>query len=518
MSQRLSMRKIRDIIRLKWEMKRSYREIGQSINVSISTVGDCIRRAKKAGLSWPLPPDLSDTQLIARLYPNTSLKSAIQECVDWTVIHQSLKRKGVTLYLLWEEYKAQYPDGIGYSRFCAHYRNWRQKLNACMRFSHKAGEKLFVDYCGLTMPIIDPRSGEIESAQIFVATLGASNLIYAEATRTQTLPDWIGSHVRTFQFLGGLPEIVVPDNLKSGVSKPHRYDPDLNPTYQDMAEHYGIAVIPTRVAAPQDKAKVEQAVQMVERRILAKLRDRAFHSITDLNQAIKPLLEAVNKQSFQKLPGTRLSQFEALEKSVLKPLPQIPYQFAEWKKATPGVDYHIAFEGHYYSVPYTFIKKRLDVRFTQRTVEVFHQGQRIASHQRDHRKGRYTTVTAHMPEKHRAYAQWTPERLVRWAEKQGPYTAELSQKIIASRPHPQQGFRACMGLMRLGKSYGTDRLEAACQRALHIRSYRYKSVESILKNHMDKLPLDQEEAHQAVTQQTHEYIRGKTYFQTTTGD
>ncbi len=373
---------------------------------------------------------------------------------------------------------------------------------------------MFVDYAGMTVPIvIDINTGEVLLAQIFVAILGASNFTYCEATIDQSLANWIASHVRAFQYFGGTTEILVPDNLKQGVTKAHRYEPDLNPTYNDLANYYNIAIIPTRVAAPKDKAKAEKAVQTVEYSILAKLRNRSFFSIHELNEAIAPLREELNKKPFQKLPGSRLSAFETLEKSVLKPLPQTPYSLAEWKKAKLGIDYHIALDGHYYSAPYTFIKKRLDVRFTCNTVEIFYQGSRIASHQRSYQKGGFSTLQEHMPPAHQSYVNWTPERLVNWASKKGKATAELVEKIMISRKHPLQGFRACLGIIRLGNSFGETRLELACKRALAIGAYSYQSVSSILKNHLETAPVSQDEQlSKHVTEEQHEYVRGNEYF------
>lgn len=364
------MRKIREILRLKWDCSCSHHLIASSLGVSSSTVGECLRRATEARLSWPLAPELDDGKLEALLYPPPPkrLPDAQRE-IDWAKVHQELQRKHVTIMLLWQEYKAQCPKGLGYSRFCELYQEWKEQLDVWMRQTYKAGERCFVDYAGLTVPIVINRNtGEVSEAQIFVAALGASNFTYAEATWTQQLPDWIQSHVRAFEFFGGVPEIVVPDNLKSGVNKAHRYEPDLNPTYQDMASYYGVAVLPARVRMPQDKSKVENAVLQVERRILAKLRNRTFFSLHELNQAIRPLLNELNQQSFQKLPGSRQSQFDAVDKPALRPLPAIRYSFAEWKKARAGADYHVELDSHYYSVPHRFAKKELDVRFTENEV------------------------------------------------------------------------------------------------------------------------------------------------------
>jgi transposase len=515
MSEKLSMRKITEMLRLKWDLKRSNREIAASIGSSNSTVSECVRRAIKANLSWPLPSDLDDIKLEALLYrqaPNQQ-QLEINNKIDWSYTHQELRRKGVTLQLLWYEHKKQFPESVSYSRYCVLYRRWSNKLDVCMRQNYKYGEKIFVDYAGMTVAIIvDVYANEVVNAQIFVAVLGASNFTYCEATLTQALPDWISSHVRAFNFFGGVSEILVSDNLKQGVTKAHKYEPDLNPAYCDMANHYGVAIIPTRVVSPKDKAKVEEAVQNVERSILARLRDRKFFSLYELNEAIKPLLTELNQKPFQKLPGSRLSQFETLEKPLLRPLPQTPYVFAEWKKAKAGIDYHVALDGHYYSVPFTFIQKDLDVRFTRGAVEIFYKNTRIASHIRSDQKGKFTTVLEHMPQAHQQYAKWTPERIIRWASASGKATAELVEKVIASRKHPQQGFRSCLGIMRLSESYGKDRVEKACQRALYIKAYSYKSVLSILEKDLDEIDLPNVEQQTQVTEKPHENLRGADYF------
>jgi transposase len=511
------MRKIREILRLKYEGNYGNQWIAKSLGVSSSTVSKCLTRAKQCHLTWPLPDELDDEQLEKKLYPPVNrVPLSDKGEIDCVRIHQELKRKHMTLMLLWQEYKIQYPKGIHYSLFCKIYRDFVGKLDAWMRQPHKAGEKLFVDYAGDTFPVLWDRStGELREAQIFIATLGASNYFYVEATWTQSLPDWIGSHRRTFEFLGGVPEIVVVDNLKSGVQKAHRYEPDVNPSYQDMAMHYGVAIFPARVATPKDKAKVEQSVLHVERQIMARLRHYTPLSLHELNQTLWHWRDELNERPFQKLPGSRKTQFEQLEKPLLRPLPPLPYVFSEWKKVRAGADYHIELEAHYYSVPYTFIKKILDARFTKQTVEIFYKGKRIASHQRSYAKYQHTTLPEHMPESHRAQAQWTPERIRQWASKTGEFTAQFVEAVIQAREHPQQGFRACLGILRLGKKYGQNRLEAACHRALVIGANTYKSIESILKNQLDQQPLPQkiptDESH--ATHQPHEYIRGQHYFQ-----
>lgn len=459
------MRKIREVLRLRFEAGLSARRVAESLQVARSTVGEYERRFAAAGLAWPLPASLSDTELERRLFPPPpAVPADSRPLPDWAEVHQELRRPGVTLMLLWEEYRAAHPQGFAYSWFCEHYRAWAGKLDVVMRQTHRAGEKLFVDYAGQTVDVLDRASGQIHPAQVFVAVLGASNYTYAEATWTQTLRDWIGAHVRAFEFFGGVTEVVIPDNLKSGVARACRYEPDLNPTYAELASHYGTAIIPARARRPRDKAKVEAGVQAVERMILAALR----------------------------------------------PLPATPYVYATWKKVRVHIDYHVEVEGHYYSVPYALVKQALEVRLTDKTVECFHKGQRVASHLRSHLKGRHTTLPGHMPKAHREYAQWTPQRLVQWAEKTGPATAGVVAHILAHRPHPQQGFRSCLGILRLGERYGTDRLEAACRRALHLNACRYKSIESILRRGLDRQPLS--DPQEVTLPDAHEHLRGPHYY------
>lgn len=514
-AKRLSMRKIREVLRLKLECHQSIRDISSSCSVGKSTVSDYISRAKAAGLSWPLPPEMDDTQLEQILFPsatNTSTRGCVAP--DWSEVHKELKRKGVTLSLLWHEYKTNNPEGCQYSWFCQQYGQWTGKIDAVMRQEHRAGEKLFIDYAGQTMNIINRHTGEVKQAQIFVAVLGASNFTYAEATWSQGLADWIGSHVRAFAYFGGVPAVLIPDNLKSGVKQACYYEPDINPTYQDLAGHYNTVVLPARVRKPQDKAKVETGVQIVERWILAKLRNHSFFSLDELNLEVRKLLEELNDKPFQKLPGSRRQLFEELDRPALKPLPVSSYQYAEWKKASVNIDYHVEVGGHYYSVPHQLVKKRVDVRITSTTVECFYKNKRVAAHHRDTRQGRHTTVKEHMPTRHQKYLEWSPERFLRWAGKIGPQTVRLSETILASRPYPQQAYRSLLGILRLGKSYGDNRLESACARALDIGATSYRSIESILKNGLDSKPVSTPEPSPPVC---HNNIRGAHYYQQTGG-
>ena len=505
---RVSMRKIREVLRLR-AAGQSQHKIARSVGIGQSTVGEYLTRARRAGVSWP--SSLDDAALERALYPpKPALADVARGIPDWAAVHRDLKRKHVTLFLLWEEYKSAHPEGFQYSWFCQHYRRFAGKVDLVMRQSHRAGEALFVDYAGQTVPVVDRTSGEVRQAEVFVAVLGASNYTFAEATWTQSLPDWIGSHQRAFRFLDGVPEMLVPDNLKSGVTKAHRYEPDLNPTYAEMAAHYGVAVVPTRVASPRDKAKVEVGVQVVERWILARLRNQTFFSLADVNRAIAELLPLLNDRPFKKLPGSRRELYEQLDRPALTPLPAQRYEFAAWKKVRVSIDYHVEIERHYYSVPYQLVKQQLDARITAHTVELLHRGKRVASHPRSHRQAAHTTITEHMPRPHREYAEWTPRRLVQWATTTGPATAQLVSTILASRRHPQQGFRSCLGILRLGKTYTEARLEAAARRALRIGAHSYKSVESILKHKLDQQPLPERE--QTTLSIDHDNLRDPDYF------
>jgi transposase len=505
------MRKLREVLRLKFETDLSNRRIARSCGVSRPSVAEYLQRFQEAGLSWPQAAELDDATLEGKLYPPTPVLPAAERTVpDWAHVHRELRRKGVTLTLLWHEYKAAHPEGFQYSWFCDQYRAWAGKLDVVMRLEHRAGEKLFVDYAGQTVEVVDPRTGEIREAQVFVAVLGASNYTYAEATWTQQLPDWIDAHVRAFEFLGAVPELIVPDNLRSGITKAHRYEPDVNPTYADLAHHYGVAVLPARARRPRDKAKAEAGVLLVERWILAVLRHRTFFSLGELNREIARLLERLNARPFKKLPGSRRELFEQLDRPALRPLPAQPYEFAEWKKVRVNIDYHVEVDGHYYSVPYALVRKKLEARFSARTVECFLKGQRVASHPRSYLKGHHTTVAEHMPESHRQYAEWTPERLIGWAEKTGPATASVVRTILQRRTHPQQGFRACLGILRLGKGFGDERLEAACRRALKLNACSYKSIDSILRQGLDRKALPEQQELELSLE--HDNIRGSDYY------
>lgn len=506
---RLSMRKITEVLRLHHECGRTQREISRAIGASPTTVGEYLRRATAAGLSYPLPEGLDESAIELRLFPPPMPADVVRAEPDWPQVHQELRKKSVTLELLWQEYKAAHPDGYLYSWFCEHYRLWAGRLSVTLRQTHTPGEKLFVDYAGQTMPVIDGITGEIRQAQLFVAVLGASNYTFAEATWTQQLPDWIGSHVRCFEYLGGVPEILVPDNLKSGVKHPSYYDPELNPTYRDLAEHYGITVLPARSRKPRDKAKVECGVLVAERWILARLRNQRFFSLTELNRAIADLLTDLNARLFKKLPGSRRSCFDAMDRPALQGLPLNRYQYAEWKVARVGIDYHVDVTGHYYSVPYQFARQEVDVRYTETTVECFLRGKRIAAHARSTQRGRHTTLDEHMTPGHQEVAGWSAERLLKWALGIGIQTHATVELMLGSRKHPQQSYRACLGVLRLSKEYGQPRLEAACDRALRLNAANYRSVSSILKNGLDQTLATPGKTH---LPPTHSNVRGPEYY------
>lgn len=503
------MRKIKEILRLKYEQNLSHRAIATSLGISAGTVSRYAARAKAAGLGWPLPEAMDEISLESTLFKTALAGEQSPKAPDCQWIHQELKRKGVTLFLLWQEYKGREPNGYGYSRFCQIYRDFKATLSPTLRQSHKAGEKLFVDYSGLTVPWTDSKTGEVHRAELFVAVLGASNYTFVRAYHSQSLPNWIDGHVKAFAFFGGVVDTVVPDNLRSGVSKAHIYDPDINPTYQDMAIHYQVAIVPARARAPKDKAKAENGVQGIQQRILAPLRHRTFFSVEEINAAIMPLLTAYNERPLQKLSGTRRSQFELLDQPKLKALPACAYEFATWKKVKAGMDYHISHEQHYYSVPHQYLKKTIDCRLSTHSIECFFQSKRIAHHRRSYEPG-HTTLAQHMPKSHREYVDWTPEKLTQWATQIGKQTTQLISAVIAARPMPQQGFRACLGILRLSKKYGNERLEKAACRALQIGALRYQHIESMLKHGFEQFPIAPSTS---TSTPEHSNVRGRHYFQ-----
>jgi len=510
--ERLSMRKINEILRLKKACHLSNRAIARSCQISHSTVGECLKRAEAAGLGWPLPEGMSEEQLEQLLYPEEEavLRGPQKPVPDWKQVNEELKKRHVTLALLWDEYRVAYPEGYGYSQFCERYSQWVVKLDPPMRQKHVAGEKLYVDYAGDTVPITDPETGEVRQAQIFVATLGASNYTYAEAQESQAMPNWIGGHVRAFAYLGGLPQILVPDNLGQGVKKADRYEPDINPTYYEMAEYYGLAVIPARVKRPRDKSKVEVGVQVVERWILARLRNRTFFSLAELNRAIQKLLLVLNDRKMEHLEKTRRELFEKVDHPMLRPLPEKPYEYATFKTCRVNIDYHVEFEKHFYSVPYTLIHEEVRIRATEHLLEIFHKSQvdPVALHPRSTLPGVYSTQTAHMPPKHQKAAEWSGERILNWAEKIGPQTTQFVQAIIASRRCPEQAFRSCLGILRLSSQVSASQMETACQLALRAKLLNYTGFKTTLQH----LPEPQKQDASS-PMPAHENIRGESYYQ-----
>jgi len=511
---RLSMRKTSEILRLHSERGLGINAISRSLSLSTSTVSDCLARARAAGVVWPLPAEMTESELEARLYPPRVGSRVELALPDFSYLHRELRRKGVTLQLLWEEYKQNHPeDGYQYSRFCEHYARWCQKLDVVMRQQHRAGEKMFTDFSGDGQMITNPQTGQIWEAQLFLAVLGASGFTYAELFESQQSRCWVDGHIHAFEYFQGVAEITVPDNTKTAVKHPCNYEPDLNPTFLELARHYGTVVIPARMRKPRDKAKAEVSVLIAQRWILAALRNHVFFGLPEANRAVAEKLREFNDRPFQLLETSRRVLYETLDRPALLPLPSQRYELAEWSRPRVNIDYHVDVQRHFYSVPYTLVHKQLEARTTSQTVEIFFKGSRVASHPRSFKKGGATTLREHMPKAHQQYLEWTPSRLLNWAAKTGPATASLLEKIMAAKAHPEQGYRACLGVLRLEKGYGASRLEAACNRALLIGAPSYQSVKSILKNGLDSQPVDQSAPRQAPTADEHENLRGPEYYQ-----
>jgi transposase len=489
-AERIPMRKLREVLRLRLACGLSGRAIAQSCRLSGSTVSGYLGRIAVAKLTWPLPPGLDDDTALERLlFPDEHHPVRTRPEPDWPALHRELRRPHVTKQLLWQEYREQHPDGYQYSQFCARYAAFARTLSVTMRQTHRAGEKGFVDFSGGGLWLVDRHTGATTWATLFVAVLGASNLTYAEPVVRQDLPTWIGCHVNAFTYWGGVPAALVPDNPKVGVARPDYYDPELNPTYAELAQHYDTVILPARPYHARDKAKVEQGVLLAERWILAALRHHTFHTIDELRAAVAMLLERLNTRPMRRLRQSRREVFEAIERAALRPLPRQPYECALWKRPKVSIDYHVAFDDHYYSVPYQLVGEVLDLRATATTIELFRAGRRVASHVRRYVKHQHTTDPAHMPAAHRAHRDWSPSRLIAWGATVGPATAALLEELMRQRPHPEQGYRACLGIMRLQKRYPAVRLERACARALHFRACSYKSVVAILRHRLDEEPL-----------------------------
>lgn len=507
----LSMRKVREILRLRWELGLSVHKVAKSCKVSPSTVLEYERRAQAADLSWPLTEGMDDGELEQLLAGSPAPVSDRRGLPEVAYLLEEMRQPHVTLMLLWMEYKAAHPDGYQYTQFWRHYQEGKKRLEVALRQEHRAGEKLFSDYSGDSLRLTDPHTGEVKEVPVFVAVLGASNYTYAEAAPDMTLPHWIGAHIRALEYFGGATQIIVPDNTRTAVLHPDRYEPDLNPAFAGMAAHYGTVVIPTRVRKPRDKAKAEAAVLVVERWIIAALRKRTFFSLAEMNAAIRELLERINGRLCKGFNASRRQLFERLDRPALRPLPATRYEFLEWRSAKVGIDYHISLDKHHYSVPYQLVGQQVEVRLSPGTVEVLHRNRRVASHLRSSRIGGFTTCAAHMPKSHQRYLEWTPSRIVRWAERTGPQTAALVQRILAAKPHPEMGYRSCLGLIRLGKQYSPERLEAACARALQINALSYRNVKSILQHGLDQAAPPRPQLSLALPE--HVNLRGRAYYQ-----
>jgi transposase len=509
---RLSMHKTREILRQKWVQGRSHREVARSQGVSVGMVAATLDRARAAGFDeWAAIEGLSETELETRLYgpPRTGSRPL----PDPLWIHTERQRKGVTLELLHHEYLEAHPDGYRYTQFCEHYRRWCRKRKLSMRQVHRAGEKLFVDYAGHKPRIVDRSTGEEREVELFVATLGASSFTYAEATETQRVADFIGSHTRALAYFGGVPELVIPDQLKSGVTRACRYEPGLQRSYEEWSHHVGTTLLPARPKKPRDKAKVEVAVQVVERWILARIRDETFFSLRELNVRIWELLEALNDRPMRAYGQSRRERFALLDRPALRPLPQDPFELAVWKHAKVNLDCHVEFDKRFYSIPHPLVGEAVEIRATRTRLEVFRRGERVALHVRPtyYAPGGFSTIPEHLPKAHRKHLEWTPTRLIDWGESVGPKTGALVQSILEHRPHPEQGYRSCLGILRLSKRYGKERLEAACERALEVRARSYRHVESILKHGLDRLPKKSAPKQRALPL-LHENVRGGDYY------
>lgn len=505
----LSMRKVREILRLRLHVGLSARQVAKICKASTATVLEYEKRARAAGLTWPLPEEMDDDRLERIVRGRSENPTHNRPMPEMDYLLKEMRRPHVTLYLLWLEYRERHPDGYGYTQFCYHYSQAKSSLSPTLRQEHKAGEKVFTDYAGDTLSIIEPGTGESVPVYIYVAVLGASNYTFAEGVLSMGLASWIDSHIHAFEYFGGVPEIIVPDNTKCAVIKPDRYEPDLNPEFAEMTAHYGCAVIPARVRKPRDKAKVEAGVLLVERWILAKLRNRTFFSLHEVNSAIAGLLEQLNSRKLKVLAVSRRELFVSLDEPALSPLPESRYHFGSWRSAKVNIDYHIAVEKHFYSVPYHFAGEQVDVRLTSTMVEILHKNRRIASHIRSYKVGGFTTNPDHRPKSHQKYLEWTPSRIISWAAATGPNTAALVEKILASKPHPEQGYRSCLGIIKLADKYTPERVESASGRAVRCNAISCKSVKSILARGLDSLPMS--DAPEYIPP-AHTNIRGSDYY------
>lgn len=504
------MRMIKEVLRLHNSCGLSHKQISKALGCSRGAVAEYLRRAEAAALSWPLPDELDDGQIEQRLFPPVA-KQQGRPLPDFNYVHTEYKKKGVTLELLWGEYREEHPDGLGHTQFCEHYRRYVKSLDLVMRQEHKAGDKVFSDFAGKTLMITNPDTNQTKPAYLFVTALGASNFIYADLFWDQSVASWCNGHAGAFEYYGGCPKFCVPDNPKPVVTKPCPYEPDVNPNFAQMAAHYDIVVIPARVRRPKDKAAVEAAVGLTTRWVLAVLRKRTFFSLAEARAAVRELVNKLNDRPFKKVPGSRRSLFESIERAALKPLPPVRYEYADFKNASVNIDYHIEYDKHFYSVPCQLRGEVLEVRATATTIEIFRKGKRIVAHPRSFVVNKATTLNEHRPKSHQQYGDWAPERLINWARKIGPSTTALVETIMTRQKYPELGYRSCLGILRLSKKFPEERLEAACHRALAIRGLCYKSVKSILDSNLDQRPLP-EKPHQLAI--VHSNIRGPNAFLT----
>jgi transposase len=504
------MRQIRHALRLHLDAGLSHSKTGLALGIPKATVGKFARLARVAGIDWALAQTLSDEELETRLYRPAVPREARHLEPDFAHVHQELKRPGVTLQLLWEEYARAHPEAYKYTSFCVKYRQWADRLKRSMRQVHIGGDKLFIDYAGHTVPIVDAFSGEIRAAQIFVAAMGASSYTFACATATQTAADWVGALMDALEFFGGVPKLIVPDQPRALVARPDRYEPGTGRLLQEMCDHYATAVLPARPARPRDKPKVEVAVLVVERWILARLRNRRFFSLDELNAAIRALVTELNERPFKKLPGCRREAFQRLDLPALGPLPPTRMPIVQFKRAGVNIDYHVEFDGHYYSVPHRLVNRELELRVSRTTVEAFLGQQRVAVHAYSALQGRFSTLPEHMPAAHRAHLEWTPGKLIAWGQQVGVACAAVVRWQMEHRPHPEQGYRSCLGLQSLARRFGQERLEAACTRAMAIRSPTYQSIKAILTNGMDRHAPKAQPVQAALP--LHDNVRGPDYY------
>jgi transposase len=519
--ERLSVRKIKDLLRLHLVGGvKSCRRLGDAVGCGKTAASDCLRRAAAAGLNnWEAVAELDEGELEKRLYPSARAggapsRTATRPLPDWTKVREELARRDhqVTLALLWQEYKAEHPDGYQYSQFAELYRRFEKRLSVVLRQAHRGGEKAFVDFCD-GISLVHPGTGEPVPTQLFVGTLGASSYTFAIATLSQELPVWLDCHVRMYEFFCGVSSLTICDNLRAGVTHPDRYEAELNASYRELATHYGTCVIPTRVRKPRDKGKVEAAVLVAQRWILAVLRHRTFHHLDELNAAIAELLEKLNDRVMRHVKQSRRALYERLDRPALKPLPARPYEYAEWKQVGVNIDYHISFDDHYYSVPHPLVGETLWCRATHHTVELFHKGKRITSHVRSFARYQYSTHPEHRPASHRAHLEWTPSRLINWGKSIGPHTAAVVEHVIRSKPHPEQGYRSALGLLRLSERFSAPRLEKACERAITIRSASYRTVKTMLQQRMEEVPLfDQAHGPDPAADLGAVNVRGRRYY------